>query len=998
MIAAIMWKIACFLLCLLGLPAFALDPNKAITQFGHTAWTEKDGAPGYISSIAQTTDGYLWLRTAVGLVHFDGVRFVKFEPTAGEHFPTSRMSRLLATRDGSLWVVFDSGSLTRLLNGHLTTYSQNDGLPAVSSLVEDRDGTLIAGTAKGLARFKDGVWKDVTEEWNFPSKRARWVYFDRAGSLWAQTEDRALYLPAGRSQVVDLGAVSGIEGFAQAPDGSIWIAEVGRSAHTLRLNSGDPSTEIRVGADCLLFDRNRGIWIGSVGDGLRRVAHPDRITGHQIPQFGPQAEEFTAKDGLSGDVVFTLFEDREGNIWTGTVRGLDRFRETAFTAVPVPHPDLPKGLLATTEGDLVVFQANLGEMVRIAPGGSQEVMARVGGPNIYEDKSGTIWRAAGAVSRFLQGRFVSALNLQHPIPQLRELRDVNSITGDKDGGLWLLDSKLGLFRYANGVAAKIAGHLALASGQFGWLYADRDDRIWVAEYDRVAVYDHGRLQEFGAGEGVPSGQIFSIYQDRAGNVWAYGEGGMSRYGDGRFQTLSKPNGLPSRTFGAAQDANGYSWIAVDDGVLRVSDGELNRALREPAYQAHFEVFNMLDGLPGHPGQRSPMPIVARTTDGRIWFATTDGPAFVNPRCIPKNSLPPPVHIEAVKVDGKQMAPGNGMFLPHDVNELEIDYTALSLSIPERVLFRYKLEGAETSWHEAGNRRQAFYNNLRPKRYRFRVIACNNDGVWNEAGDVWDFSRTPAFYEGPWFESVEVLAGSGLIWILYRLRLRQMAVRMNLRYTERLAERTRIARDLHDTLMQDLAGVSLQLDGISKQASSPDAVISLISRLRQQVDACFEEARNTIWNLRTRALQGQGLPVALLDLVERLRATTPVRCELTILGAPHPFSADVEEELLLIAQEATNNSIRHAQAHEINVAIEYAGRSLRLQIRDDGRGFDVEEGYRKPGHWGLKSLKERASKIHARCRITSDAGRGTQVEVLVRRPIWSLRSTRVPVAD
>jgi signal transduction histidine kinase len=615
---------------------------------------------------------------------------------------------------------------------------------------------------------------------------------------------------------------------------------------------------------------------------------------------------------------------------------------------------------------------------------------------MFEDRSGAFWIASHHIFRLPKGPPVRLDYPRQPVPELIGLKETNSITGDQEGNLWLFDLKRGLFEFSNGHAAKI-GDLGLASGQ-GWLYADRDDRIWLGEYGRVIRYDHGKLQEFGARDGVPAGQIFAICQDHRGNVWAFGEGGISRYENARFRTLSTTNGLPARTFGGTEDNDGSWWIAADDGVVRIANAELNRALREPAYPAHFEVFNMIDNLPGHPGQRVPMPIVARTRDGRIWFATSNGLAFVNPRHIPYNPLPPPVHVEEIRIDGRPKPVTNGMSLPHDMNELEIDYSALSLSIPERVRFRYKLEGAETIWHEAGTRRQAYYNHLDPKQYRFRVIACNNDGVWNQAGDTFIFSRAPAFYEAKWFRLLESLTGIALIWFFYRLRLRQMTAGIALRYTERLAERTRIARDLHDTLLQDLAGVSLQLDGISKHARSPDSVISLTSRLRQQVDACFEEARSRVWNLRTPALEGQGLPMALGELVERMRGTTSSRCDLTVLGTPHSFPVEVEEQLLLIAQEAVNNSIRHAEPSAINLMLKYTRRSLRLQIRDDGRGFDVEASSRKPGHWGLTNLRERAAKIHAKFHIASAVGQGSQVDVFVRRPVVLFRRIRVLDSD
>jgi signal transduction histidine kinase len=304
-----------------------------------------------------------------------------------------------------------------------------------------------------------------------------------------------------------------------------------------------------------------------------------------------------------------------------------------------------------------------------------------------------------------------------------------------------------------------------------------------------------------------------------------------------------------------------------------------------------------------------------------------------------------------------------------------------LSIPERVLFRYKLEGKDTGWTDVGTRRQAYYNGLAPKEYRFRVMACNNDGVWNEAGASWGFSIVPAFYQTSWFQSLYVLAGAGLVWLLYRFRLKQMTAKVKLRYTERLAERTRIARDLHDTLLQSLAGVSLQLDGISKRVPAASEKASLTG-LREQVDFCFREARVKVWDLRSPALEGQGLAAALREFVERLGPLSTARCGFTVSGEPRPCAPEVEEELLRIAQEAANNANRHAQAKEIRVALEYGASWLTLSISDDGKGFDFEEGLRKTGHWGLKNMQERAAQIRGKCRITTAAGKGTQIEIRV----------------
>jgi ligand-binding sensor domain-containing protein len=312
----------------LATPAFALDPQKAITQFVHTAWTEKDGAPTNIRALAQTTDGYLWLGTTAGLFRFDGVQFVRFEPEAGESLPGVRIDRLVATRDGALWISMGVTSVPeawcRLFKGHV---SMLENLPPVSKLVEAPDGTLVAGTASGLWRLKDGVWRDVSKEWHFPGRVVKQIYFDKSGSLWAITDDRVVYRRAGASQFIDgerLRANAYTSNLAEAQDGTMWVSQVGRSAHALlRTGEEGSATEVHVGASWVLFDRNGSLWVASVGDGLRRVRDPRTIQGRQVGQFDAEAEPFTVKDGLSGSFVYSIIEDREGNIWVATVKGLD---------------------------------------------------------------------------------------------------------------------------------------------------------------------------------------------------------------------------------------------------------------------------------------------------------------------------------------------------------------------------------------------------------------------------------------------------------------------------------------------------------------------------------------------------------------------------------------------------------------------------------------------------------------------------------------------------
>jgi ligand-binding sensor domain-containing protein len=640
--------ISLFGVWLFATAAFALDPQKSITQFAHTVWTEKDGAPADIVAITQTSDGYLWLGTWTGLFSFDGVRFTRFEPQAGEHLPAQSIRRLLATRDGSLWIVFFSGTVSRLLHGHVTSYSEREGLPATFALAECKNGSLIAGTAKGLSRFKNGAWTDVTKVLNFPGKQARLVYFDRENRLWIVTEDRIVYRLSEQKQfvdpadLVDPAEATGQSGnFAESPDGGIWRSDFGRSADTVRsFRVRGRVTEVRVDASWVLFDRDGSLWVGSGINGLRRIASPGRIRGPRIANFSPEAEQFTAKEGLSGDVVNTLFEDREGNIWLATRHGLDRFRESTFTPVSIPHSDTAMGIMGTSEGSFWTFGNN--GIFRLSPRGDHEVVTRTPVNAMSEDEGGALWIVSELMNvyQFQQGRLVDVISSEHPLPGSVVLKNISSIARDREGAIWLFDADQGLFRMAGGALTRIANQSETVY-PWGVLYADRNDRIWVGQYSRVALYDHGKSQVFGKSDGVPPGAVCTIYHDRAGNVWVAGRGGLSKFENGRFRPLSKSNGLPARSvFGMVEDDEGYWWFATEVGVLRIPSGELDRAVADPAYRIRYESFNTLDGLPGSTQNTFPGPMAARTRDGRIWFATKNGIAYVDPRHIPKNDLPP----------------------------------------------------------------------------------------------------------------------------------------------------------------------------------------------------------------------------------------------------------------------------------------------------------------------------------------------------------------------
>jgi signal transduction histidine kinase/ligand-binding sensor domain-containing protein len=992
---------------LAGYPcAFALNPAFDVSQYAHTTWKIRDGfTRGIINSIAQTPDGYLWLGTEFGLLRFDGVQRVAWTPPAGEQLPSTNIVKLLVTRDGRLWIGTAAG-LVSWKDGKLIRYPALAGQDVVS-LLEDGQGTIWAGTLGGPTGRLCAIQGAKAQCYGEDGRFAHGVLslYEYRGNLWAgalnglwrwKPDPPKLYpAPSPLPELNDL-----IEG----DNGALWIAMRGGirrlvdgKIQAYPLPAGGQFDPLR-----LLRDHEGGLWIGTLGEGLVHV-HRGRT------------DVFTSAEGLSGDRIFSLFEDRESNIWASTSDGLDRFREFAVPTISVKQGlprnvvgsilaardgsiwvgSGPAGLSRWKDGQITIYLKRSGLLKRPSQQGFAREVYDDGLPDnssesLFQDERGRIWVSTlRGMAYFEDGRFIRATSVPSEI--------VHSIAEEGAGNLWINDQNVGL---VHSVGENVVERIP-------WAKLGREDiattlaadplqgGLWLGFLKGgVAYFKAGQvLASYGAAEGIGSGRVNDLRFDPDGTLWAATAGGLSRLKNGHIATLSSRNGLPCDAVHSALEDDAHSfWLFTACGLVRIARSELDAWTADPKHMIKTAVFDSSDGIRSTADAGGYTPQAAKSADGKLWFASLDGVGVVDPGHLPFNKLPPPVVVETVKVNGKEVAAAEGMELSHRSNDLEIDYTALSLTIPERVQFRYKLEGHDADWQDVGTRRQAYYGGLAPKQYRFRVMACNNDGVWNEAGAAWSFSIVPAYYQTAWFRGLLVLAGAGLIWLAFRLRVRKVTARVNLLYNERLAERTRIARDLHDTLLQSLAGVSLQLDGISKQAGkAPEKVPSLIGRVRDQVDSAFREARVKVWDLRSTALEDQGLEGALRQLVQRMGLASTARCEVAVTGEARPCSAEVEEELLRIAQESANNANRHAQASEIRIGLEYAADALTLSIADNGRGFDFAEGYGKSGHWGLKNMQERAAQIRGTCKITTAVGQGTQIEVRVPLSGWSLRN-------
>ncbi|HJZ99096.1 MAG TPA: two-component regulator propeller domain-containing protein [Candidatus Solibacter sp.] len=936
------------------------------------------------------------------MLRFDGVRKVGWEELTSEQLPNNNVRTLLAAREGTLWIGTAKG-LASWKNGKLTQYKELKE-QRIQRLFEDHEGSIWAGgfavPTGRLCVIQKGKVQCHGEDGRFG--QGVFSFYETRDSFWAgamtglwrwKPDPPKLYrTPDLKDNASDL---------IQGDNGRLWIAT--QKGIRELVDGKAEAYPLPVDREIIPYrwirDRDGGLWIGTTGQGLLHV--------HQ-----GRADIFASVDGLSGDSVATVFEDSEGSIWIATDGGLDRFHDFPVSTISIgqgrPSPACWSVLDDARDGSIWLGTANglyrwnhqqitiYRKRRSLSPARSaRKVEAHEiydeGLPDnyvesLFQDERGRIWvTTVRGIAYFEDGRFHPILSIPAAVaPALVE---------ESSGSLWISDQNLGLLRLVNGRVveqipwAKIGRQVALTLAVDPALGG-----LWLGYFQGgLAYFKDGQVRaSYAAADGLGDGSVNSLRFDRDGALWAATEGGLSRLKNGRILTLSSKHGLPCNAVQwSMEDDAGSIWLYSPCGLVRVARSELDAWAADPRRTIKTTVLDSSDGVTNYAAVFSPR--VAKSRDGKMWFQSPYGVSILDPRRIHLNKRPPPVHVEAVKINGKETTPADGLQLAYRNNDLEIDYTALSLVIPERVLFRIKLEGKDSDWEDAGTRRQAYYNNLPPRKYRFRVMACNNDGVWNETGAAWSFTIVPAYYQTLWFQALCVIAAGALTWMLYHLRLRTMSARINLLYNERLAERTRIARDLHDTLLQSLAGVSLQLHGIAKTAATaPEKTPSQVDKIRQQVDATFREARSKVYNLRSPALEGQGLTEALSDFVERLGPTATARCTLHVTGEPVPCTPEIEEELLRIAQEAANNANRHAGAKEIRIALEYSGRSLKLSICDDGCGFQLDEGLAKTGHWGLKNMPERAAQIRGKCTITSSPGHGTRIEVHVPLRRWSLR--------
>ena len=1032
--------------------ASALNPALKITQYAHTAWTIREGfSKGAVLSITQTVDGFIWLGTQSGLLRFDGVRTVPWQVLSYQHLPDNKVMALLATLDGALWIGTVKG-LASWKGGKLRIYPHFAGLP-IMALHEDHEGTVWAGAFAQTPREKlcaihndevscygeDGALGNGVMGIHQDSQKRLWVGGLDGFWRWQPGPPRFYSLTGEASVISEPNVVQHfakesdgsllIQHFAEESDGSLLIPLRGRVARFVdgTLKGGylySPSARQSL-SENILRDRDGGLWVGTMAHGLVHIR-----------QGG--ADLFSESDGLSGNLVSALFEDREGNVWVGTNNGFDRFRAYAVATFGEREGISVGDAHAAAARDGSLWWLNADRQVsrwdRERGGdGRVEDMNVVGLPQhdsycstrfgycyqafFFQDNDGRMWinTGSGVVGHLRSGRFVP---IDAPGVDVYAI----AMASDSKGNLWISNHEGGLLHLFRGkLVQQIPGDAFGRKDFVSALTADQSDGgVWLGfSKGGIAYLRDGQIRaSYTAADGLGNGRVNDVRLDDAGALWIATDNGLSRLKDARVATLSTRNGLPCDRVGWLVEAEDHAlWLYAACGLVRIARAEIDawapdRAGPERAMQPI--VLDDHDGVPplAELGDYA-RPKGSLSPDGTIWFVTADGLKTFDPHHLSLNALPAPVHIEQLTYDGKLFDVGQGLPLPPWVRDLTISYTALSYVAPERVLFRYKLEGFDQDWHNVGNRRQAYYTNLPPRAYRFRVMASNDTGVWNEVGASLDFSIAPAYYQTTWVRTVIVMTVLALVWAMHRFRVRHLAHQFDARLQERVNERTRIARELHDTLLQSFHGVMFRFQAAANVL--PDRPLDAKERLETALkhgSQAIREGRDAVQGLRDSTVITNDLAVALTALGEELGVSEGngphgriAAVDVAIQGTPQALRPIIRDDIYRIGSEALRNAFRHARARRIEVEIRYDARQFQLRVRDDGEGIDAGAlDAPRAGHFGLPGLRERAEQIGGRVEVWSKAGMGTEVALTIpgatvyaspqtRRPFWSLSSRR-----
>ncbi len=930
--------------------------------------------------IKQTSDGFLWFVSLPGDIYrFDGVRFLPWHLPAG--IPFNSANNVSADHAGGLWVV-GNPELVHLKDGVVTSRFQLEGR-MFQTVSEDPDGSLWLLRSRApdapLCRVTDRAFQCFGKADGIPISDIESILADGEGGFWLGGQTALVHWHRGNNS--EMYRSEGIQSLARGPDGSLWLGiSEGHGLEQFKAGAAKPfvttpldGSSVDIGT--LMFDRDGNLWVGTTGKGLFRV-------------HGNAVDHYDHTNGLSGDSVWALFEDREGMVWAGTTSGIDSFRDPRV-ATYSPTEGLPKdlaaGILASRDG--TIWVANAGSLDHIVNGSVSSILAGKGLPgeqvtSTLEDHAGNMWVGVDdELYLFKDGHFRGL-----PGPNHKPFGMVVGLAEDADGNIWAAckGHPRRLIRIRDFQVREVFPEPDFPPTT---IVADPHGGIWMSTIKGdMALFRNGVVvTKFPLDPGgYPI--TFQIVPAPDGSILAGSEHGLVGWRASKVQRMTKKNGLPCDsiiTF--IEDKQKRWWLYTRCGVVELSDSDLQRWWANPDTIVPNHLYDTYDGAQPNNGSFN---LAAKSPDGRLWFANGLVVQVIDPSRLAETLPPAPAYIESLLVDRRDFAATENLKLSPHPRDLQIDYTSPTFSIPQKVKFRYRLDGYDRDWKDAGTRRQAFYTDLPPGKYYFRVIACNSDGVWNESAAQLDFSIARAYYQTNWFRALSACIFLALLWAAYQWRVRQLQHEFDMTLDARVGERTRIARDLHDTLLQSAHGVLLRFQTVSELL--PERPTEAKERLDSAIDQTAEfitEARDEVQGLRDSTVQSNDLALAISTLGQELGAhsTAPRPAfHVALEGEARNLHPILRDEIYKIAAEALRNSFRHSQARQIEIEIRYDDEQFRLRVRDDGKGIDpaILSSQGSQGHFGLPGMRERASLIGGKLVVWSEVDAGTEVELRI----------------
>ena len=955
-----------FGLTLLPFSAAAGDADDLLTTYALTSWGDGDGRPlGSVEALAQDDDGYLWIGSDAGLFRFDGSRFSAWDAIGDRSLPARAVRALFVSGDGTLWVgLADGGGIHRIRGRELLSETPlSERVGAVTEFAEDSSGVIWAVSNRVLYRLAGGAWQKVPLPWPEREGLVLQPYLGRTGDFWIATRWGA-FRRARSSDTFELISRDYIFGISEDAGGRVWTTDIARGFR--RLGAADAGQHAVEGAGArLLHDRRGNLWVATFDKGLWRV--PSGAPASQLSRL-------TRRNGLFSDSVRALMEDGDGNIWIGTTGGLHRLTERVLR--PIENVGF---VLTLAEGrDGHVWAGTSNGVVRFPLDAVEGAPSPVGSPGLdvralYADPHGLLW--VGTTEGLYRA---SGETLASVLPRTAHLQ-VLSINPSRDGGLWLGDGAW-LFRWNGRTIESLARPPEVSEGaRVAIVRSDSHGRLWLGFVGGLLAFidPQGafRVVDPGGTRGVHN-VLHAIVEDADGAIWIGGSGGLSRYDGGQLVTLAETRLPGSRVLTAMEDAQQYLWIGVDRGVIRVARRAVEQALGGGRGPLEYALYDALDGL-GGAAIGSTMSMQSR--DGTIWLVRGGSLSLMRPADLARAAsarAPSPVRLEAALADDRRIVPSSTASLAAGTNRLQISYTVISLTGSNPMRFRHRLDGLDAEWVEAGSGRTAFYTNLPPGTYRFNVEATAEDGAYTSAA-AWDFTIEPAFHQTIWFTAVVASLLAFAAWGAWRLRLSLVRKQFSLA----LAERARLSREIHDTLLQSFVGVALQVDALADELTPSSGIRRQLLRMRRQIEMHIHDARQSIWELRSARLEERDLFSALRQFGKQTVPATSARFTARVIGTPQPLSPKVQTQLLRIGREALGNAIRHSAATQISLELAFTADAVVLRVSDNGHGFDAGL-HDSAAHYGLTTMRERAAELGGELRLTTARGRGTTVEAVV----------------